>query len=194
MDDDIYEFIPKIENEIFELRLIKQEDADNLILVYNDPKNQEILNDCSGFNCDFGYEIKTSDDMRKCIKAWLDAYKLHTFVRLSIIDKSDQNIIGTIEVFKKSSTDEFCPSALVLRIDMLYKYENEMYIKSLLSLIIDKIVTIFSATGIVTRATPIAEKRIMALKENGFSLSNYSFKDQHGRNETYADFWVFNID
>jgi hypothetical protein len=185
---DPYIHCPTFKNERFLLRLVEQGDAVDLLSVYADPKAQEILTECSAWNCDFGYGAKDLTAMQDCIAKWIDAYKNRYFVRMTILDIQSQTAVGTIEVYHRAE-DSFCGGKICLRMDLHSNYENENTIDELLSLIIKDGIKAFGADGIVTRATPIAAERINALAKNGFVLSEETLQgSQEG--VTYGDFWV----
>jgi RimJ/RimL family protein N-acetyltransferase len=192
LQTDPYTVCPTFENDRLLLRLVKPSDAEDLLAVYADPKAQEILNECSAWNCDFGYGAKTLTEMRECIGKWIEAYKYRCFIRMTIFDKHNQKAVGTIEAYHREE-GSFCGNKICLRLDLLGRYENEETIDELLTLIIKYGITTFGADGVVTRATPIAAERINALAKNGFILSDETLHDAHGWGVTYSGFWVKTI-
>jgi adenylate kinase family enzyme/GNAT superfamily N-acetyltransferase len=187
--DDAYNQCPTFENEQFLLRLVEPGDAEDLLAVYADPKAQDILTDCSAWNCDFGYGAKGLTAMQDCIGKWIASYKNRSFVRMTIFDKQSQRAVGTIEAYRRAE-GSFCGGKICLRLDLHSDYENEKAIDELLSLIVKDGIKTFGADGIVTRATPITAERIKALVKNGFILSDETLHDDHGWGVTYGDFWV----
>jgi hypothetical protein len=189
LQTDPYTNCPVFESEHFMLRIVEPSDAEDLLAVYADPAAQDILNECSAWNCDFGYGAKDLTAMKDCIGKWIDAYKYRCFVRMSITHKQTAKAVGTVEVYYREE-DSFFGGKICLRLDLLERYENESAIAELLSLIIKDGINTFGADGIVTRATPVAAERIKALVKTGFVLSDETMKDFHGWGVTYGDFWV----
>jgi RimJ/RimL family protein N-acetyltransferase len=189
---DPYIQCPTFENERFLLRLVEPTDAEDLLLVYADPNAQDILTDCSAWNCDFGYGAKDLTAMQDCIGKWIASYENHSFVRMTIFDKQNQKAVGTIEAYRRAE-GSFCGGKICLRLDLHSDYEEEKSIDELLSLIVKYGIKTFGADGIVTRATPIVVKRIKALVKNGFILSDETLHDDHGWGVTYGDFWVITV-
>jgi DNA-binding transcriptional MerR regulator/DNA gyrase inhibitor GyrI len=185
---DIYINCPTFDSENFALRLIRQEDAADLLAVYADPNGQQILNECSAWACDFGYGAKNLPDMQRCISQWLEAYGHRVFVRLTVVDKRSGKAAGTLEAFRRGDGELF-GGKICLRLDLKSQYENAETISELLALIIKDCVAPFGADGIVTRATPIATQRIKALNSNGFVLTDAKFQ-LNADSTVYADYWV----
>jgi hypothetical protein len=186
---DIYKIPPVFENERFLLRVVEPADAEDLLAVYADPAAQDILTECSAWNCDFGYGAKDLAAMQNYIGIWIDAYKNRFFVRMTILDKQSQKAVGTIEAFHRAE-GSFCGNKICLRLDLHSDYENENAIDELLSLIIKDGIKLFGADGIVTRAIPVAAERIKALAKNGFVLSDEISVVDNQRGVTNRDFWV----
>lgn len=77
-----YEVCPVYESEHFLLKLISPDDAEDLMVCYNDPEAQEFFN---SDNCDFGYgNADTVEKIKYNIKLWLDAYHNKQFIRFSL--------------------------------------------------------------------------------------------------------------
>jgi hypothetical protein len=150
------------------------------------------LNECSAWNCDFGYGAKDLGAMQDCIGRWIEAYNYRIFVRMSIIDKQCPKVVGTTE-FCHSKKGGFFDEKIFLRLDLHSGYENEKAIDEVLSLIIKEGIKPFGADGIITRAVPIAAGRVKALMKNGFVRSSETLRDSHGWKITYGDFWVKQI-
>ncbi|MDR0975199.1 MAG: N-acetyltransferase [Ruminococcus sp.] len=192
LQTDTYTDCPVFESEHFLLRFVESTDAEDLLAVYADPTAQDILNECSAWNCDFGYGAKDLTAMQDCIGKWIEAYNYRCFVRMAITYKQSKKAVGTIEAFR-SEKGSFFGGKICLRLDLHSNYENEKAIDELLSLIIKNGINTFGADGIVTRATPIAAERIKALEKNGFVLSDETLQDSHGWGITYRDFWMKTI-
>ena len=57
------------------------------------------------------------------MKFWLDAYKNGWFVRFTVVDKSTQKAVGTIEMFRRAGATDTFNNCGVLRLFgiMFYK-------------------------------------------------------------------------
>ena len=127
---NIYKTCPDVHNERFRLRLVTQEDCEDLLKVYSDVKAVPLFN---GDNCngdDFYYA--TLERMQQAMSFWIWSYENGWFVRMSILDLSTGCAVGTIELCYRDSEDTG-----VLRLDLRSDYENEADISAILSLIVD---------------------------------------------------------
>ena len=61
--------------------------------------------------------------MKEAIDFWTMSYKNGWFTRLSIIDKKEQTVIGTVELCLRVSEDEFNNMG-ILRVDVRSDYEK----------------------------------------------------------------------
>lgn len=163
--DSVYVSCPEFENKRFKLRFISIDDCDDLLKVYSDEKAVPLFNidNCGGD--DFHY--CTCDRMMQAIKYWNFEYERKGFVRWSIVDKKDNAVIGTIELFHRDSKDYFNNCGL-LRLDLRSDYETKDNIIDILKLIIDEAYQLFECNMIATKATPLASERIKALNEMDF--------------------------
>ena len=159
---NIYETCPEVQNERFRLRLAAQEDCEDLLKVYSDVKAVPLFN---GDNCngdDFYYA--TLERMQEAMSFWIWSYESGWFVRLSIIDVCSERAVGTVELCYRDSEDTG-----VLRLDMRSDYENEADVADILSLIVEPAYEWIGCNRLITKARPIAEERIKALKAFGFT-------------------------
>lgn len=108
--------------------------------------------------------------MKKAIEYWMFEYDRKGFVRWSILDKEEAEVVGTIELFQRNADDYFTECGL-LRLDLRSDYENEVAIKKILSLIISPTFELFKCNKIATKAIEEATERIKALEKIGFSMS-----------------------
>ena len=78
---DVYELCPILENERFLLRLLKEEDTDDLLKVYSDEKAVPYFNgdNCHGDN----FYYSNYERMKEAMKFWLMSYDNHWFVRFT---------------------------------------------------------------------------------------------------------------
>ena len=77
----------------------------------------------------FASRHATLEEMRKCIAVWLDEYRNKYYIRFSVIDKTTDKAIGTIEVFDNTGKDDS-----YLHIDLSAPYEIQSCISELLTL------------------------------------------------------------
>ena len=165
---DVYKKCPSFENEYFLLRYVSENDCSDLLKVYSDKKAVPLFNSDNCGGDDFHYT--TEERMLEAIKYWFFEYERKGFVRWSIIVKSSNQAIGTIELFRRKSNDYFTKCGL-LRLDLRSDYEIKDKITSILSLILAPAFRLFHCNKIATKAIPEAKERISALKESGFNLS-----------------------
>ena len=163
-ESDPYKKCPEFETEHFTLRLVSENDAEDLLSCYTDIKSWEIFN--SDY-CTSDFRYISSENMTDCIKSWLDAYRNGGFIRFSIIDRKNQKAVGTVEMF--GDTDFINgQSGGVLRIDIASIYETKEYISEIISLADERFFAIFNVKFIVTKAVPTAKERIAALSAAGY--------------------------
>lgn len=125
--------------------------------------------------------------MKQALDYWKFEYERKGFVRWSIIDKKDNTVIGTIELFHRESKDYFNNCGL-LRLDLRSDYETKANIIDILELIINKIYQLFECNIIATKALPIASERIKALEELGFSSTENKLIGHDGRE--YSSYYL----
>ena len=156
-----YDRCPEYESKSFLLRLVSPEDAPDLLDCY---KNPTLSVQANAENCTYGYGSQTVDEMRECIRRWLEEYANRSFIRFSIVAKQVNKAIGTIEIFLK-----WPPEKSFLRIDLASQYEKEEYLSELLQ-VCDVFFQDLRCEQIVTRGLPDAVCRVNALKQNGYVL------------------------
>ncbi len=166
--DNVYINCPEFENKRFKLRFISIEDCDDLLKVYSDEKAVPLFNSDNCNGDDFYYT--TRERMKQSLGYWKFEHDRKVFVRWSIIDKKDNAVIGTIELFHRDSKDFFTNCGL-LRLDLRSDYERKDNIIDILNLIIDKTYSLFECSMIATKAIPIASERINALNKLNFLSS-----------------------
>ena len=155
---------PEYETQNFILRLVSMDDAEDLLLCYNDPEAQKFFN---ADNCTSDFKYSTLEEMKACLGFWLDAYKNRYFLRFSIVDKSINKAVGTIEIFGGEHGGE--PTDFgVLRIDIRHEYENEEALAELIS-VSDSFFDDVNVEMFITKAIPEAVHRINALLKNGYT-------------------------
>lgn len=183
---DVYKICPQFENEHFLLRYVSEEDCSDLLKVYSDKNSVPFFNsdNCCGDN----FHYTTEERMLKAIRYWFFEYDRKGFVRWSIVDKSSNEVIGTIELFHRKSKDYFTKCGL-LRLDLRSDFETSDKIINIISLIIKPTFKLFHCNKIATKAISEAKERIVALNELGFSLSSKKLIGHDGTE--YSDYYVF---
>lgn len=114
---NIYETCPTLESEKFVIRLFKDEDVDDLLKVYSD--------NCDGDN----FYYSTKERMTDAIGFWHMAYENGWFVRMSIVDKAVEAVIGTVELCVRVSEDAF-DNMGILRVDRVKAIQKVGFTKS----------------------------------------------------------------
>jgi len=183
--DSIYVSCPKFKNKRFILRFISIDDCDDLLKVYSDKKAVPLFNSDNCGGDDFYYN--TRERMKQALDYWKFEYDRKGFVRWSIIDKKDNAVIGTIELFHREAKDYFNNCGL-LRLDLRSDYETKANIIDILKLIIDKTYPLFECNMIATKALSIAGERIKALNELDFSPTENKLIG-HGETE-YSSYYL----
>ncbi|MCH5296336.1 MAG: GNAT family N-acetyltransferase [Ruminococcus sp.] len=183
---DIYQNCPVLENGNYIIRLIEPDDAKDLLSVYSDKLALPFFNsdNCHGTN----FYCRNIDDIKGAINAWIEAYKIKDFVRFSVVDKAENRVIGTIELFHRNANDAF-DGVGVLRLDLGSQYENRDVIFKILNIIVNPAFELFNCDTIITKAPVYAMERIEALKQYGFEKSE-EYLIGHLDNYPYRDYWT----
>ena len=168
MTADVYQNCPDYENEHYLLRLVKIEDKADLLKVYSDEIAVPLFNSDNCGGDDFHYT--TESRMEQAIDYWLWEYSRKGFVRWTIVAKTANEAIGTIELFHRESKDYFTNCGL-LRLDLRSDYEIAGEIAKILKLIVGPAYTLFHCDKIATKAIDAATERIAALKTLRFTQS-----------------------
>jgi hypothetical protein len=174
-----YEICPIFETDSFILRLISEEDAEDLLSCYSDPQSQAIFD---SENCVSNLFYMTVDEMTDCIRFWLKEYYGKMYVRFAIVDKKIQKPIGTVEMFNaKGHLHDYDNG--ILRIDLASRYESLDYIYELLRLANDRFYELFDVDMIVVKGRPAEKERVQALINAGYSQYNW---DNPSRNHYFS--------
>lgn len=183
---DVYENCPAFENENYLLRLVKETDVSDLLEVYSDKNALPFFNsdNCNGDN----FYYPTEEKMLEAVKFWLFSYREQYFVRFTVIDKSVNKAVGTVEMFRRDSDDKFDGDG-VLRLDVKSDYEQENILSDILSLIVLPAFELFECTGIITKVPCYAVERIKAVQKSGFSKSENLMVGTHD-GYAYKDYWI----
>jgi RimJ/RimL family protein N-acetyltransferase len=162
--NDPYEKCPEFDTEHFYLRQVREEDAEDLLCFYGDLSGW-IFYGNDWCNEIFSSSHQTVEEMRTCIRSWLDVYKNKFFIRLSVIDKAAGKPIGTIEIFDNMDT---ATQGAALQMDLSAPYETQAYITELLTLADKEFFRLFGFKYVIVWATPEAKERIQALRSAGY--------------------------
>ena len=181
---NVYKNMPALDNGEYALRLTSRTDAGDLLKTYSDEKSVPLFNSDNCHGDDFHYT--TEERMLQALDFWTEAYDKGWFVRLSVVDKRSNEVVGTIEGFRREENDHFTDCAL-LRLDLRSDCENRDKIKSILSLIVPKAFDLFGCGMIATKAIPPAKERIAALLSLGFSRSDLPLVGHDGTE--YYDYY-----
>lgn len=182
---NIYEQCPVLESDKFIIRLFQDDDCDDLLKVYSDKNALPFFNsdNCDGDN--FYYETK--ERMTEAIGFWHMSYENGWFVRLSIVDKTVSNVIGTVELCVRVSEDEFNNMG-ILRVDVRSDYEQEKLLYEIFSLVVPKVEELLGCKGVLTKAPIYAVERIKAIQKVGFLKSEHLLNGKTGY--AYDGYWT----
>lgn len=182
---NIYETCPVLENEKFLLRLVKDEDCDELLKVYSDKNALPFFNsdNCDGDN----FYYPTKERMTEALNFWNSSYQNGWFVRFSIVDKVVASVIGTVELCLRTSEDEFNNMG-ILRVDVRSDYEKEDILYDIITLITPHISEMLGCNGILTKAPIYAVERIKAIQKVGFKKSEHLLIGKTGY--AYDGYWT----
>ena len=182
---NIYSECPALVSEKFAVRLLRDEDCDDLLKVYSDKKALPFFNsdNCNGDN----FFYATQERMSEAISFWKTAYENAWFARLSIVDKSVSCVIGTVELCLRVSEDAFNNMG-VLRVDVRSDYEREDILYDLFSLVTPAFEEMPGCRGVLTKAPIYAVDRISALQKAGYSKSEHLLIGSNGY--AYDGYWM----
>jgi len=182
---EIFKQCPIIENEKFLFRLVSVDDANDLLRVYSDKNALPFFNsdNCNGNN--FYYD--TEEKMTELIKFWLLEYECRRYVRFAIINKVCYEVIGTIELFKRVSNDDFNESG-IMRLDVRSDFENMEVLYEIMGIITNPAFELFHCSRIATKAVNYAIERIKALEKMDFLKTEDRLIATDGK--SYGDYWI----
>ena len=182
---NIYETCPVLENERFVIRLFQKEDCDDLLKVYSDKNALPFFNsdNCDGDN----FYYATKERMTEAMEFWKMSYENGWFARLSIVDKMQSAVIGTVELCLRVFEDAFHNMG-ILRVDVRSDYEKEEELYGIFSLITPKIEKMLGCKGVLTKAPIYAVERIKAMKKAGFTKSEHFLIGKMGY--AYDGYWT----
>ncbi len=183
---DVYTACPTAESSRYRIRPLAMNDCADLLKVYSDPVAVPFFNSDNCHGDDFHYT--TAERMRQAIDFWFTEYSRRGFVRWSIVDRHSDEVIGTIELFRREADDFFTDCGL-LRLDLRSDYETKTAITELLSLIVPPSFGWFGCSMLATKAIPAAAERRCALAAMGFVPSPEKVIGHDGTE--YGDYFVF---
>lgn len=183
---DIFGDCPVIENDRYRLRKVTMEDAEALLTIYADKRVLPFFNsdNCGGNN----FYYPTVTDMQECITFWEREYQNRVYVRMAIIDKTTDKIVGTTELFVRHAEDYFT-ECFLLRLDLCWEYEEASRIGEIVGLILRDAKEYFNYSFVAVKAPIYAVERIAGLKHLGFRLSEKCVIN-HERTRMYDGYWV----
>lgn len=155
---NVYDKFNNVVTNNFTIRLLEQEDAKDLFDVYHDKDAVSLMNDDA---CDFGFYMDTIEQMKETVKWWIIYYEKRYFVRFSIVSKTTNKVVGTIEGFDAPEC--------VARLDLHKDYEEVDYLCELISFIKDYFCEYFTYDLLAIKCIKKGTKRIEALKKTGFT-------------------------
>ena len=97
------------------------------------------------------------------IGVWLKEYALGRYVRLSVVDRAEERVVGTVEIFGGESG--------VLRIDLPVRYEVRMFLEELLALARDEMARDFPMGRMCFKAHTALRRA--AARAQGFLPSDF---------------------
>lgn len=172
-----YQKCPVYETPSFLLRLVRMDDAQDLLACYSDRRAVANMNaDCC--TSDFYYE--TLAQMQECIRFWLREYRDHAYIRFAIIDKTVKKAVGTAEIFGGTlggglgGSGEFG----VLRIDLAISCETAPLLDEIVSLAVNRWMPDFAIPILYTKAGHM-KIRAPIVEKYGFAASD-SFRQGMG--------------
>lgn len=180
---DIYRVFETFENERYLYRAVTREDTGALLRVYSDKHALPFFNsdNCHGDN----FYYTTLERMKQAIDFWQRSYDNGWFVRWCIVDKAANQVIGTAELFTRSSEDAYNGDA-VLRLDLHSDYEEASRIVDILEPLLPHIPELF-APSVISKVPCYAVERQAAFAMLGFHPSDSFLIGEDGY--AYNGYW-----
>ncbi|MDH8676835.1 hypothetical protein QE109_01685 [Fusibacter bizertensis] len=164
-DVNPYISCPVLETELFLLRLVEEEDAEDLLGCYSDKASLKIFN---SDNCPIDFYFDTEAELHKLIKFWLMEYSESGYVRFSVVDKKSNKAVGTIEIFAKKETFNTYGKVGLFRLDLPTVYEKSEFLNDILSVVLEYFGELFKINSIITKGNSYAKTRTETLKTLNF--------------------------
>ena len=184
---NIYEKCPVIESERFLIRAVEKGDCQDLLKVYSDKNALPFFNsdNCDGDN----FYYATEERMAQALDFWDLSYKNGWFARLSIVDKTVSEVIGTLELCLRVSEDALHNRG-ILRVDVRSDYEREEPLYEIVALITPYLTGMLGCSGIITKVPIYAVEREKAVRNAGFARSEHFLIGKTGY--VYDGYWEKN--
>lgn len=182
----IYDSCPELCDDLYRIRLIEPDDAEDLLAVYGDRLALPFLNsdNCHGAN----FYCRDVRDVEESIRYWLAEYHEHrAFVRFAVESLETGAVIGTLEMFRREA-DDYYDDCGILRVDLAVDYEREDVIEDILELVSAPFMTLFGCARIATKAPLYAVERRAALADAGYVATRRPLIGHDGTH--YYDYWV----
>ena len=182
---NIYEHCPTLESNRILLRLVQADDCEDLLAVYSDRNALPFFNsdNCGGDN----FYYATTVRMQEALSFWQTAYENGWFVRLAIVDKAAERVIGTIELCLRVSEDDFDHMG-ILRVDVGSDFEQADMLAEIFALIAPQMKALLGCRGVITKAPIYAVERIRAIQRVGFVQSDQYLIGSNGY--AYDGYWT----
>lgn len=165
MSTSPYQVCPVFESDHLIYRLVQEDDAKDLLACYSDPASILLFN---SDNCHNDFNFQTLEEMSKCIRFWLDEYEQQGYVRFSLVEKTSDKAVGTIEFFAREGSVEGLGEVGILRLDLVSRLETEAFITEILTMVNDELYDCFGVHTVITKAIPRADQRVIALMNRGY--------------------------
>lgn len=162
----VYEVCPIFIKDNIILRKTEIDDLEDLLKCYADTNSVRFFNSDNCHGDDFHYD--SIEKMKKAIEFWNYSYDMKYFVRWSVIIEEKNETVGTIEMLRRESKDEFYHFGL-LRIDLRSDYEKMSIISSILEIANEKFYDLFDTKSILTKSFSLSIERSNALIHSGYS-------------------------
>ncbi len=125
--------------------------------------------------------------MIELINFWLWEYKCKRYIRFAIYDKEYNQVIGTIELFKRISNDGFNGSG-IMRLDVRSDFEKTDILYEIMTIITNPAFELFNFSRIATKAANYAIERIEALEKLKYVKTDDRLLAADGK--SYGDYWI----
>ncbi|MDF9842282.1 MULTISPECIES: GNAT family N-acetyltransferase [unclassified Paenibacillus] len=179
---DPYTSCPVYETGSFSLRLVRMDDAADLLRCYSDPESIPLFN---SDNCLYGFSMNTLEEMGRCIEAWLAEFRARGFVRFSIVEQTSERVIGTVEFFtRKLGQGDEKGEAGILRLDLASEYEQSGVLSEMIELVEQQFPQHFTFSGLLTKAVKQAVQRVAVLQKLGYH------KLERSEELPYEDYYI----
>ena len=190
---DPYLACPVYDTAHFHLRLVQENDAEDLFACYSHPDAQQFFNDD---NCTSDFRFSTVVEMRACIIVWLSSYERREYIRFAVLDPSADRAVGTIEMFCDPRWKmTYGTAGGCFRMDLLPEYETIGFLSELIHLASDRFFALFSTERILVKAIPEATARRAALEKFGFlpyEVNHPTYRNYYAKsagNEDGNSYW-----